>query len=460
MTEAGDHQGTAEARHDREFAIGGRVAAAVTILLGAVVLVAWAADVEWIMNPLGDWPMARNTALLFAMSGASLALSIPRARSRARRWGAQALALLSAALAALTLAEDLFGVDLGLGTLAVPPSQRVSPETAIAFLLLVLALLTLDATPRRGARPVGWMAGAVLVMAALVLGGYVFGAPQFYAAHLHRHAASMAIHTSAGLIVLALGVLCARGNVGLMAMVANRRLAGRVVRRVFLIVLVVPAIGYLAAWAQDAGLYDPPGATLITAVCGSVVAVLSALRLGHWLDRTDAERRRSDDQLRALRDWGEVFDHASFGAWLGSPDGYLLRVNAAFARMHGCTRGDAEGRPIAEFFPAHRREELAANIRIVHSRGHHRWESENLRTDGSVFPVVIDSGAIYGPDGEVRYRATYIQDITEDKRAEAERARLAAIVQRPRNADRRSRRARGWHGGDHRDERGPGHRAR
>lgn len=103
-------------------------------------------------------------------------------------------------------------------------------------------------------------------------------------------------------------------------------------------------------------------------------------------------------------------------------------MNEAFARMHGCTRGDAEGRPLAEFFPEHRREELAANIRIVHERGHHRWESENLRTDGSVFPVIIDSGAIYGPEGEIRYRATYIQDITEDKRAEAERARLAAIV--------------------------------
>jgi signal transduction histidine kinase len=52
----------------------------------------------------------------------------------------------------------------------------------------------------------------VLVIAALVLGGYVFGAPQFYAAHMDRHAAGMAIHTSAGLIVLAHGVLCARGT--------------------------------------------------------------------------------------------------------------------------------------------------------------------------------------------------------------------------------------------------------
>lgn len=315
MIEAGEHQGTAEARHDRGFAIGGRLAAAVAILLGVIVLVGWAADVEWIPNPLGDWPMAPNTALLFAMSGASLALSIPRARSRARRWGAQALALLSAMLAALTLAEVLFGVDLGLATLLGRSSQqRVSAETALAFLLLVLALFTLDASRRRGARLVGWLAGAALVMAALGLGGHVLGARQFYAAHIHHRAAGMAIHTSAGLIVLALGVLCARGNAGLMAMVVNPGLAGRVVRRVLLIVLVVPVIGYLAAWAQDAGLYDPPGATVITTVGGSVVAVLSALRLGHWLDRTDAERRRTEDRLRALRDWGEVFDHASFGA--------------------------------------------------------------------------------------------------------------------------------------------------
>jgi len=161
---------------------------------------------------------------------------------------------------------------------------------------------------------------------------------------------------------------------------------------------------------------------------GCLVAVLSALWLGRWLDRTVVERRWSDDRLRELRDTGEFFDHASFGAWIGSADGVLKRVNEAFAQMHGCTRAEAEGRPLTEFFPENRREELARNIRIVHDRGHCRWESENLRKDGTTFPVLVDSGAVYGPDGKVRFRATYIQDITEDKRAEVELARLAAIV--------------------------------
>ncbi|HEX8109458.1 MAG TPA: PAS domain-containing sensor histidine kinase [Kofleriaceae bacterium] len=372
--------------------------------------------------------MAPNTAVMFVLSGTCLALSIPRVRSRARRWLAHALALLSGLLAALTLAAYVFGVDLGLARLILRASERTAPETALAFMLLASALLTLDLTRRRALIPVELLAMGALVLGALALGGYAYGAPQFYAPDVHRHPVGMAVHTSAGLIVLAIGVLCAAGNAGLMATVANPRLAGRVVRRVLAIVLVVPVVGFFAAWAQNTGLYDPPGATVITTVGGLVVAVLSALRLGHWLDRTDAERRRSDDRLRALRDWGEVFDHASFGAWLGSADGHLIRVNEAFARMHGCTRGAAEGRPLAEFFPEDRREELATSLCIVHDRGHHRWESENLRTDGSVFPVVIDSGAVYGRDGEVRYRATYVQDITEDKRAEAEGARLAAIV--------------------------------
>jgi PAS domain S-box-containing protein len=106
-----------------------------------------------------------------------------------------------------------------------------------------------------------------------------------------------------------------------------------------------------------------------------------------------------------------------------------MQVNQAFAAMHGCTREEAEGRPLAEFFPESRREELARSIAIVHERGHHRWESENVRTDGTVFPVVIDSGAVFDERGAVRYRATYIQDITVEKRAETERSRLAAIVQ-------------------------------
>jgi uncharacterized membrane protein YdjX (TVP38/TMEM64 family) len=96
----------------------------------------------------------------------------------------------------------------------------------------------------------------------------------------------------------------------MLAMVANPGLSGRVVRRVLLIALAVPVIGFFAAWAQNTGLYGPPGASVITAVGVCLVAVLSALWLGRWLDRTVVERRWSDDRMRELRDYAEFFDRA------------------------------------------------------------------------------------------------------------------------------------------------------
>src|SRR3954465_1702132 len=62
-----------DASLSRSFTIVTRAAAAVTTVLGAAVLVAWAAHVEWIKNPLGNLRMAPNTALMFVMSGLALA---------------------------------------------------------------------------------------------------------------------------------------------------------------------------------------------------------------------------------------------------------------------------------------------------------------------------------------------------------------------------------------------------
>lgn len=157
-----------------------------------------------------------------------------------------------------------------------------------------------------------------------------------------------------------------------------------------------------------------------------VVGLVITLAVGWSLERTDARRRRTESENR---EWKRFFDRATFGAVVGTGDGRLWRVNEAFARMHGCAAPELQGRPVADLFSPHRRPELAQAIRIADERGGYRWESEHVRRDGSVFPVVVDVSVVRDERGRNLYRAAYIQEISREKEAEVARSRLASLVQ-------------------------------
>lgn len=141
-------------------------------------------------------------------------------------------------------------------------------------------------------------------------------------------------------------------------------------------------------------------------------------------------RNRSEESIRR---WANIFEHAEWGVVVGSADGKTLEVmNPAFAKMHGYTVEELTGTPIVDVFAPESRAEVRDHIRIAHEKGHHSFESLNMRKDGSVFPVLVDITTVRDTQGEVLYRAVNVQDITERKRVEEElrrnRENLEALV--------------------------------
>jgi PAS domain S-box-containing protein len=141
-----------------------------------------------------------------------------------------------------------------------------------------------------------------------------------------------------------------------------------------------------------------------------------ALRRVWGTQRDITERKRVDEELRR---WEQIFQHAGWGVAMVEPEsGTLQVVNPAFAHMHGHTVEEMLGKPIAETFADEVREQLAEQVRVVHEKGHHIYESIHVRQDGTRFPVLADVTAFKDEHGKVLYRAANIQDITVRKRAE------------------------------------------
>ena len=152
------------------------------------------------------------------------------------------------------------------------------------------------------------------------------------------------------------------------------------------------------------------------------------------------ERRRVEE---ALRRWEAIFAHAGWGVALARPDDYRLEaVNPAFAAMHGWTVEELVGMSLEETLAPEWRPKLPQFARATDELGHHIYEADHIRKDGTCFPVLTDVVACKDADGRVLYRAANFQDITERKRVERERQeaneRLTALLVETEEKSRQS----------------------
>ena len=108
------------------------------------------------------------------------------------------------------------------------------------------------------------------------------------------------------------------------------------------------------------------------------------------------------------------------------PDGIILRVNEAELRLLGYTRDEYLGRHIAEF---HADQHVIADIlRRLHAGEELQdYEARLVCKDGTIKHVLINANVLW-EQGQFIHTRCFTRDITERKRAEETRERLAAIV--------------------------------
>ena len=163
-------------------------------------------------------PMQFNTALCFVFAGFALASwsfgRIPKA--------APILGAVVALIGGLTLGEYLFHTNLAIDqllfhsyiTTETSNIGRMSPISAFCFLLVGLALASrgFNEAPAWRAPALAAIASIIVSITLVALMGYAFGLPGTYGwAQLTR----IAVHTAAGLCLLAVGLLIMAWKIGL-----------------------------------------------------------------------------------------------------------------------------------------------------------------------------------------------------------------------------------------------------
>lgn len=162
-----------------------RWVATVAIVIGSLVLAGWALGIGSLKAVVpGLATMKANTAFAFVLCGVVLWLA---SCDLARLPTTRACAAAVAAIGLLTLCQYALGWQLGIDQLLFRADEgdvlhpgRMAPATAVSFILLGVAFLTLDARPRGGRWPAQWLALAVAFGASLALLGYAYGVESLY----------------------------------------------------------------------------------------------------------------------------------------------------------------------------------------------------------------------------------------------------------------------------------------
>ena len=413
-------------------------AAALCALVGIAVLV-------------GDWALGEplalmkpSTAACFALAGASLWVLSERPAARRVRILADGAAGIVGLLAVITLAAQLAGRD---------PAGRMASPTALCFLLLALALLSLDRAP---VFPTGQRLPVVAgFLSLLVVVAWAYGAGTAPSGP----AAAMAPLTGILLVILSVAVTAARPGRGATGIFVQDTAGGMVARWVFPgTTLGALVVGALALAGERAGLYGREFAVAFTTVAS--LSLFSALVwfISVRLHRTDARRLTAEAELRGInaelearvqaRTLALVASEARYRQLIEeSPDGIMIHqagvirlMNRAGLQMFGHAEpAQAVGRPLLDYIATEHRDIVAARVasRLAQRDSTTQViEVETLRTDGTRFWIgavatVIDwegspASLVSFVDISERRRREVVEREAESLRAVAKLANAAA----------------------------------
>jgi PAS domain S-box-containing protein len=406
------------------------VGGALGISLGAVVLAGWhTGDWRLIQVYAGSTPMAYLTAVTFVGMGLAV-VALGTGRQTLARWGA------------------LVFVPVCIGRLIWPSPASASPmapNTAVAFILLAAALWC------RGARRTFRGQATAIVLCAAASAALGLNALTSHLTGLHTSAwggfTAMAVHTSAGLLVLSSAILTSAWKMGRPDRRERRTLA-------LVVVAVTGGVTTLSLWQalattqkvqmdeQIAGSQLP----LIVLIFGLATTGLAAAavylaqtarlrtavaeHLRETAEKEILERKRAAEALEdSERKYRTLLENLPQKIAHKDRNSVYVSCNRCFASDLKIAAGEIRGRTDFDFFPREMAEKYRADDRSVMESGNAAEIEEEYFWNGERRSVQTVKTPVRDENGRITGIIVIFWDVTDRKRAE-EAVRRAAVYNR------------------------------
>lgn len=191
------------------------------------------------------------------------------------------------------------------------------------------------------------------------------------------------------------------------------------------LVLRGETIGVLAVYHRTPEMPSHRDEELLSALADQAAIAVDNARIYHQLAEHTAALRENEERFRT------ALEEAPIGIALVALDGRYLRVNCALCEILGFTRDELMALTFhAVTHPDDIHLDVARIGQLVRGEvSSYQLTKRFIRKDGAVVVAVIHRSAVRGLDGRPLYFITHIEDVTEQERAERERAELHRRLQ-------------------------------
>lgn len=430
----------------RRLALFARAASVISVAIPLLVLIGWEFGIGWLTTILPHLvTMKPVTAVCFLACGISLRLHIYAdtdgafARIAARCLPVVAVGCGIGTFVGQVTQRDYFFEDTlfrrALLESGIVHPGRMSPASALGFVVLGLGLMLFGKEPARRLRLWQPMAFAVIIFATIQFVGYLYGAGDLYKTFGQN---PMALHTAFLFLMLGHGMFAARCGHGWMGVFTSPRASGVIARRILPGAILFPlAIGWLRLEGQRIGLYQTEFGLALFASLNIATFAMVLWFAARSLSASEARLEGANENL-ALSE--ERLRMATTGGGIGTWNWDLLT-----GRMHNsplCRQicglpptGEVSiVETVARIHPDdHAMVEKAMN-RASRSGGELNVECRMIWPDGSVHWVASNGKAFSDASGRAIRVEGIVQEITERKFAEEQTKLLAAIAESSEDA--------------------------
>ncbi|HUA37116.1 MAG TPA: ATP-binding protein [Candidatus Sulfopaludibacter sp.] len=278
---------------------------------GGMVLLGWSLGNEVLMQILpGLVAMNPFTALGFIAAGISLACYwLGEAKSAHSEEIGRAMGYLLVIMGVLKLGGYLGVWHLHFDRMLFPGElqkdgtgfkNEIAPNTAFNFALSGLALCFLHSPVRGFSRHGQNLSLALLFVSLVPIVGYIYQASFLYSIGAYI---PMALHTAAFFLVLALGMLLAQTESGVVALFISSTPGGAMARRLLPFAFAVPILlGAMTMWVDRERFQAGEFGITIVVVGSSAIFTGLIWWNAILLNRADFQRRLAEEQLQQAHD--------------------------------------------------------------------------------------------------------------------------------------------------------------
>jgi PAS domain S-box-containing protein len=402
----------------------------ITIVLASIVLLGWVLDIDRLRGPVPDLvSMKANTAVALLLSGVALSLFVDLGKSNARLYIFTICYTLVVIIGLLTLTEFVVGWDLGIDQLLFrePPGAagtvipgRMAVNSAIVFLGLGVALGLLRSRSRAGIIMSQLLAIATALIALTGVLSYAFAIADFYG---FLGFTKMAIHTAMGLFLFSIGVLCAKPDGGLFAIISAANIGGTLARRMLPLVLILPVVvGLLRLAGERAGLFRGDVGVMIVAIIYVIMLSIIVLFVARSLNQVDEERKRTTEALETERTLlRTLVDNLPDRVYSKDTQGRFLLNNVAHIHaLNASPSVEIVGKTDFDFRPAEIAQRSHDDEQNILSSGEPliQQEERTVLPNGELGWLLTSKIPVRNLDGDIVGIVGIGRDITSRKRTE------------------------------------------